>query len=147
MENRRLYLVVILMCGMFTTGLLAGCGPVILSGADAAEVTAFAEPLAENLLAGYAQGNYDVFARDFDTQMRTGLTAAALAEMRTAFDAALGAYQARQLDHIEMADPYFTAVYTLKFEKAPAVAMRLVMTLSEPHKITGLWFDSPELRK
>jgi len=39
-----------------------------------------------------------------------------------------------------------TLVYQLIYEKDNEVSMRVVFDNKEPHKISGVWFDSPELR-
>jgi hypothetical protein len=38
-------------------------------------------------------------------------------------------------------------VYKANYEKEDSVSVRLVFNNAEPPLITGLWFDSPNLRK
>ncbi|WP_299026613.1 DUF3887 domain-containing protein [uncultured Thermanaerothrix sp.] len=110
-------------------------------------VLAYAEPMATTLLDGLFAGNYTTFATNFDEAMRKGLDEKAFTDLRSTLQTRLGAFQSREVNAVLESGNYFIVVYRLRFEKDDNVTMRLVLTQAEPHLISGLWFDSPELRK
>jgi uncharacterized protein YggE len=130
------------------SGLLAACQPqaVTIEGDDRDAIVAQAEPLADAVLNGLESLDYATFSANFDEAMRQGLGEQAFQDMQAQFAEKLGQYQSREVSTVQSVDDYNAIVYTLKYSNAPAVTMRLVLTKTEPPQISGLWFDSPELR-
>ena len=62
-------------------------------------------------------------------------------------DSKLGAYQSREVTGVAEIQENILVIYKAVFETAPEVTIRLSISAAEPHQVTGLWFDSPELRK
>jgi hypothetical protein len=115
---------------------------------ESEQVFEYANPIAENLLTGLNDGDYETFSKDFNEDMKAAIDEAAFLQMKENFDEKLGAYEFLQQDTVVKDDDgYVAAFYVVEFEKAPAVTMRLVFTDGDDtHKATGLWFDAPELR-
>jgi len=135
--------------------ILAGCSlfkaplvePKTLEGSKAEEVLAYATPKADNLIKGLVDGDYAVFSADFDATMKEGMNQAAFDELRQIFADKLGSYKSHEVSVVLEDELYTTVAYKMIFEKDDAVVMRVVFDNNSPHPITGLWFDSPELRK
>jgi hypothetical protein len=142
----RLLIALIILLAM--AGISSACSNTQSADSDAADkYFEIADPMADNLLLGINNGDYSAFSKDFDDAMKTGLNEAAFLQLKQTFDTKLGAYQFLQQDVAEKQDDYIVALYVVQFEKAPAVTMRMVITDDDQHKVTGLWFDSPELRQ
>jgi hypothetical protein len=131
-------------CSLFKAPLVE---PKTLEGSQAEEVLAYATPKADNLIKGLVEGDYAVFSADFDETMKNGMNQAAFDELRQMFADKLGSYESHEVSIVLEDELYTTVAYKMIFEKDNAVVMRVVFDNQAPHQITGLWFDSPELRK
>ncbi|WP_322807862.1 DUF3887 domain-containing protein [Thermanaerothrix sp.] len=139
------WLIVLLGIGVVLSACTGGTRTLEDSEKDA--VLAYAEPMATTLLDGLFAGDYTAFATNFDEAMRKGLDEKAFADLRQTLESRLGAFKSREVSSVLESGNYYIVVYRLRFEKDDAVTMRLVLTKAEPHLVSGLWFDSPELRK
>lgn len=124
----------------------AGSGAA-LTDADREAVLSYAEPMTDNLLAGFNAGDYATFARDFNAKMREALNEAAFEATRTDILGKIGAYVSREVSRIEKQQGLIVVVYTARFEKEDGVTVRVVFEPTGDHRIAGLWFDSPKLRQ
>jgi len=141
----RITLCILLFC-LFLS--ISACSQAqTLSNEESDQIFEFANPIADNLLTGLNTGDYETFSRDFDETMKAGISETAFFEMKQSFDEKLGAYEFLQQDTASKDNGYIVTIYVVQFEKAPTVTMRLVLTDDDAHKVSGLWFDSPELRK
>ncbi len=120
--------------------------PTVLEGAERDAVLSYAQEPAENLLEGLLAKDYTQFSRDFSDDMKQGMNEQAFNDLVSMFDTKLGVYQSMVLVTVLQDENYTTLVYQLIYEKDNEVSMRVVFDNKEPHKISGLWFDSPELR-
>lgn len=135
--------------------LAAGCSlvrspiiePVVLEGSDMDTVLVYAQEPAENLLEGLIARDYAQFSRDFTGDMKQGMNEQAFDDLLNMLDTKLGAYKSNNLVTVLQDENFSTLVYQLIYEKDNEVSMRVVFDNKEPHQISGLWFDSPELRK
>lgn len=142
------------LIGLLSLVLAAGCSavrspviePTVLEGADRDAVLAYAQEPAENLLEGLLARDYAQFSRDFSDDMKQGMNEQAFNDLLSMLDTKLGVYQTNALVTVLQDDKFTTLVYQLIYEKDNEVSMRVVFDNKEPHKISGLWFDSPELR-
>lgn len=120
--------------------------PRVLETPERSAVLEYGQPASENILEGLAARDYAQFSRDFSAEMKTGMDEAAFNELLTMLDNKLGTFQSSDLVTVLQDDSFSTVVYRLTFERDNEVSMRVVFDLEEPHLISGLWFDSPELR-
>ncbi len=135
--------------------LLAGCSLIkapltetrTLEGTAEQQVLEYAAPKAEHVIAGLVSGDYESFSQDFDEAMKNGMNQDAFEELLDMFAAKLGSYRSHEVSVVLQDEKFTTVAYKMIFEKDNAVVMRVVFDNREPHQITGLWFDSPELRK
>ncbi len=131
--------------------LLAACGGTTPLSTD--EATTFANQIAENsenlLLAINAQ-DYDGYVSDMDEQMRSVSTEDDLAQLYETIVGRIGDYVPGSLEMTQVLEqePYYIVIYTARFEQEDGVTVRVVYDVSgaEP-LISGLWFDSPQLRQ
>lgn len=148
----------IAVAGLLTSLLLllaAGCSvvkspviePVVLEGNEIDTVLAYAQEPSENLIEGLTARDYAQFSRDFTDDMKQGMNEQAFNDLLSMFDTKLGTYQTNTLVTVLQDENFTTLVFQLIYEKDNEVSMRVVFDNKEPHKISGLWFDSPELRK
>jgi len=123
--------------------LLAGCGPkeTTLTGADREAVLAFSEAKTDNLMNGMNANDYAEFSRDFDPAMLNAMSQSQFNTFKKDRDTKLGAYVSRQVNSVTQSGGYVAVIYDAKFEKDDAVTLRVVFSASDPHGISGLWFN------
>lgn len=142
------------LAGMIIFLLAAGCSlvrapliePRVLEDSEQQRVLEYAAPASENVLAGLIARDYSQFSRDFSDAMKKGMDETSFNELLSMLDSKLGAYRSSSLVTVLQDDNYSTVVYRLTYEKDDQVTMRVVFDKSDPHLVSGLWFDSPELR-
>lgn len=122
---------------------LTGCGSqgTSLSGEAAEAVLAFSESKTDNLLAGMNAGDYAVFSQDFDAEMLSAMTETEFNNLKADRDEKLGLYVSREVESVVQTGDFYAVNYKAVFEKDDAVGMRVVYRISEPHEVSGLWFD------
>ena len=139
-------LVVILAIGMIAS---VGCKrKVPVTGAEKDAVIAAADPITDSILAGYNDGDYAVYAKDFDEMMKNQLTEEVFKQTREMIIGKIGKYESRKVSKVYKKDQYTVVEYTAKFELEEEVNVKVVMQkLEEKWLVSGLWFNSPKLRK
>ncbi|MCM2466898.1 DUF3887 domain-containing protein [Methanoculleus sp. CWC-02] len=112
-----------------------------------AEVLAYADPIADNLMQGFNEGNYTIYSRDFSAEMRQGLDEAAFEQNREHVTSRIGLYESRRDPVVTETGEYIAVTYKGEFEQEDGVALRFVFRKGdESHRLYGLWFNSPKLR-
>lgn len=125
-----------------------GCTKKAEVPVDKEEVLAYADPIVDNLLAGFNEGNYAKFSRDFDDRMKSGLPEAAFAPMRQDITSKIGLYESRAVSKVEKQGEATVVIYNADFEKENGVEVRVVFTQDgEKNLVSGLFFNSPKLRE
>jgi hypothetical protein len=106
---------------------------------DARSVAAEAEPIAGNILAGLAAGDYAAYSRDFDDNLRGALSAGKLAALKKQFAKTIGVYEAgkRQVNKIETYPDCYKIYYFVKFSSVQA-ADPVIMTVKVVKTQNGL---------
>ncbi len=116
---------------------------------DELSLRIYADPMTENLLLAFENGDYAEFSRDFDDAMKNALNLAGFQQLRSQFDSKIGDYVSGSKTFIkgERAGNYIIAYYRASYTSEPAgVAVKVVFTSDNgPAKVTGLWFSSPKL--
>lgn len=130
---------------IFLAVVLAGCSTgaaVDVSPTptpDPAVLTA-TQPFGENIINAIANDDYDAFIRDMDETMVGSFDETTFEDLRSQLDSSLGAYQSNEFQTTVLDDGYYIAYYTLHFVNGDC-AMRVVLTTTEPYKVSGLWFQ------
>jgi hypothetical protein len=102
-------------------------------------ILAFASPMAKNLLVALKNNDIQAFKVNYDDAMLKATTEDAFQSLRTQLESQLGAYQSMTPNQIQTGGGFINVFYTVNFEKGP-LTMQLVLTETEPHQISGLWF-------
>ena len=146
MKNHRIHFLVL---GLTAIVFLGACSSVALplTGADRDKVLAYSESKTDNLMQAINGNDYAAFSRDLNDAMKNAIPNDGLANMRTKVNGKIGNYVARQVSSVLQTGNDIAVIYLAKFESDDAVTMRVVFEAAEPHRISGLWFDSAKLRQ
>jgi hypothetical protein len=127
--------------------LLAGCrlGSPQIEGAEREAVLAYAEPATDNLLAGIEAGDHAQFSRDMSPEMVEAMDESQFSSLRTMLQTKVGGYVSRQVSRVEESGDYVAVLYDARFENEQHVTLRVVF--DQEGRISGLWLDSPKLRR
>ena len=127
---------------------LAACSSgTTLTGEDRDAVLAYSEPLADVVFAAFESGSYADFSANLSDDMKTGMDETAFNNLKAQLDEKVGSYQSREVTSVIEIKEDMVVIYKAVYSNAPEVTVRLVFSTAEPHQLTGLWLDSPELRK
>jgi hypothetical protein len=127
--------------------MAAACSPEVeLQGIEKDKALQFSENAAQNIILGLLVGDYKIFSTSFDDALKVSLNEPAFQNMRQVMSVKLGSYLSYETGRLLSDNNSLSANFLLVYEKSPAVNMRLVMQANESHKVTGLFFDAPELR-
>jgi len=112
-------------------------------GQTDAEVQAAVEPMVENLLAGFNDGNYQKYSRDFDPMLKESLPEEKFREVRTDILNKIGRYQSRQYLGFLNQNRFTAALWKGKFDKTASDVLIKLVTSKRQDKvvIVGLWFQ------
>lgn len=127
---------------------VAGCTgqDTVVTGEARAAVLAYADPIAENLLQEFNEGNYTKYSRDFGPEMKGSLDEAAFSQNREFVTSRIGLYESRGDPVVTEQGEYIAVNYPAAFEREDGVNVRLVFRKGDPaHLLSGLWFNSPAL--
>jgi len=141
MKNKRTILITLAV--VFAIGLLSGCASQnpVLTGADQEAILAFSEAKTDNLMAGMNANDYALFSKDFDEAMLTAMSSSKYDSFKIDRDAKFGPYISREVNSVVQQGDFYSVIYNAAFEKDDNVTMRVVFRASEPHQISGLWFN------
>ena len=118
-----------------------------LTGAERDAVLAYSETKTDSLMKAINSNDYAAFSRDLNDKMKSGINADGLVNMRTKVNDKIGNYVSRQVSSVLQSGDNVTVIYMAKFDNDDAVTVRVVFETAEPHRISGLWFDSAKLRQ
>ena len=118
-----------------------------LEGDEAQAVCEYADPMTGELLTGLINRDYALFSSNFSETLKSGMDAAAMETMARLLNETLGGYQSHSADTILSNDDHITVVYKITAASNAVATLRVVFSTEQGHPITGLWLDSPELRK
>ncbi len=127
---------------------LTACLPgKAVKGDDQKAVLAYVEPIADPIFAGIENNDYALFSQDFDETMKKGIDEASFQQLRDLLSTKVGSYQSREVSSVRDVDGTMLVIYTAVYSNAKQVVINLSVSGSEPHLVTGLYFNAPELRK
>ena len=139
-------ILVIIACILIAT--IACSDDNTITGQQRDEIMAYADPAAENLLAGFNEEDHAKFSRDFSEQMKNAMTEPVFKQTREGIVSKIGLYKSRNLFKVEKKGPHIVVLYKAEFEKESGVEVKVVFTkYGEKDLVSGLWFNSPKLRE
>lgn len=126
--------------------LLAGCS----SGSVVDEsFKGRVEPVAENIMQSIKSGDREAFLKDMDDKMKSVFTEAEFSKVEDTLSSKIGVYQSKEFWKSEKSGQYIIAYYKARFDKEENYVVVKVVTTEVggvPY-VSGLFFDSPNLRK
>ena len=138
----------ILLSALVALLFMSACaGPAIkttpLSGDEASQVQALADPLADNILTSLVKDDFALYTKNFDDVMLKVSTQSSFDSMVNGLNKQLGAYQSRQPGKTYLIEQSgqknYQIINPLKWEKG-SLALQLSLQYEAPHKIAGLYF-------
>ena len=124
-----------------------GCAAKI----DVDAVRSYADPMTENLLTAMNNKNYELFSKDFDDAMKKAIPKSEFSSLIAQINGKIGEYvpNSKKFDRAYKTGKFVNVVYKAEFTKETSpVTVRVVFDeINGEHKISGIWFDSPKLRK
>ena len=133
---------------------LSACGaqatPVYAEGAEKEAAAAVVEPMAQHIMDGILNNDYETFAADFSSSMdsaspdpfpdlKSAMTQEQFDKIVAMF-AEYGAFQNRELITVQIVDTYYRANFQLTFEKK-ILNMGVVFPMTGTAEVSGLWFN------
>lgn len=144
MKNKMLAVLAVLLLLLTLTACLPGKA---VKGEDRDAVLTYAEPIADHILSGIEDNDYELFAQDFNEEMKKGIDEASFQKLRELLSSKIGSYQSREVSSVRDVDGTMLVIYTAVYANAKQVVIQLSVTGSEPHQVSGLYFNAPELNK
>ena len=113
------------------------------------QVRGYADPVTENILVAMNEDDYTRYSEDFDQTTKNAMTEAVFDETNTVIRSKIGDYVSKEFWKAESKDQYTIVYCKAKFTDEPADAtVRVVFQeINGEMRVSGLWLDSPELRK
>ncbi len=122
--------------------------PVAIKGQEREAVLAYANPIADNILQALNEGNHVNYIRDFDETARNAAPENVFKQTRDLIISKIGKYVSREVSRVYKKDQYIVVLYRGKFENEERVRIRVIFQkIGDKNLVSGLWFNSPKLRK
>jgi hypothetical protein len=135
--------------------VLAGCSviptaPPTYLPDQAQSFAAQVDGISENLLVAMGAGDEAGFLRDMEPKMREASSGDSFTELQQNIVAKIGTYVAgsKQMVKVDTVEGFTRVWYGATFAQEEHVQAIIVYdTSTGTPRVTGLWFDSPKLRK
>jgi hypothetical protein len=112
-------------------------------GTDDSQVKAVAEPILDNLLAGFNQGNYAQYSKDFDATLREAIPEKKFQQVREDILKKLGAFKSKKYLGFLNQQAYTVVLFKGAFAGTKDdVLIKLVLSKRQNKVVViGLWFQ------
>ena len=112
-------------------------------GKDDGQVKAVAEPILNNLLAGFNEGNYAQYSKDFDDAMREAIPEEKFQQVRKDLIEKLGKYKSKKYLGFLNQQAYTIVLWKGDFDATPEnILIKLVLSKRQDKVVVaGLWFQ------
>ena len=148
MHKKILHSVLTLTCVIVLIILAAGCTLNSQVSSDEKEkISALVTAKIESMMQGFNEDDYPKFSTDFSEKLLGGMPLSGFNDTRKMLTEKIGNYQSFEIADIMNTQSFITVVCDAVFENAGKVTIRVIFDPKDDYSITGLWFDSPELRK
>ena len=114
-----------------------------LSGQRREAVLSSSEAITDNLFAGLAANDYQVFSRDFDQDMLNVLPVSRFEIWKADMDEKIGDCLSHEVERVTRADEFYVVTYQVECNKAPLVTVEIAFHSS--YTIAHLSFDLESL--
>ncbi|MFC1861306.1 DUF3887 domain-containing protein [Chloroflexota bacterium] len=109
----------------------------------------YASSITEGILQASKTGNYAQYSEHFDEAMKNAMPESVFNQTNLAIKAKVGDYTSKEFWKVETQGQYTAVYYKAKFKQEPGdVIVKIVFQdIAGKIYVSGLWFDSPNLRK
>lgn len=150
--NNRILTCAIIVAVVVAAAISGGCvdkNGIEVEEVDAGQVRGYADPIAEKILLAMNEDYYSRYSEDFDQTMKNAMPEAVFNETNAMITSKIGDYISKEFWKTESKDNYTIVHYKAEFTDEPTdVTIRIVFQeINGEMKVSGLWFDSPDLRK
>ena len=121
---------------------------VTLAGADVVgttdqEVQKAADPILDNLMAGFNEGNYQKYSKDFDPTLKESLPEAKFKQVRSEILQKIGKYQSRKYLGFLNQNKFTVVLWKGTFSDTTSHVLNKLLSSNSPGKVVvvGLWFQ------
>jgi hypothetical protein len=130
----------VFMVLFFLAATLAGAD--IIGTADQ-QVQAAADPIVDNLLAGFNEGDYQKYSKDFDPTLKESLPESRFKQVRSEILQKIGKYQSRKYLGFLNQNKFSVVLWKGKFSDTTSDVLIKLVTSKRPDKVVvvGLWFQ------
>ncbi len=131
----------ILLAALFFLGVSLAQADFI--GASDQQVQALADPILDNLLAGFNEGNYPKYSKDFDPTLKESLPEAKFKQVRTEILNKIGQYQSRKFLGFLNQNKFTAVLWKGKFSQTTSDVLIKLVTSKRGDKVVvvGLFFQ------
>jgi hypothetical protein len=114
-----------------------------LVGHDDGQIKAAAEPILDNLLAGFNDDNYAKYSRDFDAKLREALPEAKFQQVRGEIIEKLGKFQSKKYLGFLNQQNHTIVLWKAAFDGTQNdILIKLVLARRQDKvEVAGLWFQ------
>jgi hypothetical protein len=112
-------------------------------GQDNREVQAVADPILDRVLKGLQEGDYDLYAQNFDDTLKDVISKKKFLQVRNSISKSIGAYKSRRYLGYLQKGKTTVVLWKGKFSnRADDVLIKLVLSRrGDQTKVLGLWFQ------
>ncbi len=115
---------------------------VTLEGEDRQAVLTYADPMVDNMLEGFGEGDYEKFSRDFTDGMKAGITWLQFKTTRLTLNSMYGAYESRTPTKVFRRGDEDRIVYHGVFERVDHIDIRVgFQEVAGQKRFSALWFS------
>ena len=148
--NNRIITGVMIVAVVIAAAISGGC--VEKNGVevdDPDQVRGYADPIIEQILVAMNDDYYARYSEDFDQTLKNAMPEAVFNETNAMITSKIGDYVSKEFWKVESKDQYTIVHYKAEFTDEPTdVTIQIVFQeINGEMKVSGLRFDSPELRE
>lgn len=107
------------------------------------QVQAAADPILDNLLAGFNEGDYQKYSKDFDATLKESLPESRFKQVRGEILQKIGKYQSRKYFGFLNQNKFTAVLWKGKFSNTTSDVLIKLVVSKRPDKVVvvGLWFQ------
>jgi hypothetical protein len=147
--NKRTYNPIIISCFLLLFVVILGsCSTAKKVDTDEKEkISDVVSPRIDSMMQGFSENNYQKFSEFFDAKMLTGMPESGFNDLQKMITEKIGNYQSYEIADILKTNNFITVICNATFDNEDKVTIRLIFDPDAEYAISGIWIDSPELRK
>ena len=131
--------------GILTVALLlvAAVASAALVGTDEGRIKAVAEPILNNLLTGFNQGDYAQYSKDFDETLQKAIPEAKFQQVRADIIEKMGKFKSKKYLGFLNQQKYTVVLWKGTFDGTQNdILIKLVLSKRQDKvEVAGLWFQ------